>query len=259
VTLRAVPGVAWAMAAALAAFAFALIAFAPATLIDARLAALSGGRLRVTEAQGSLWSGAGWLEVREANGSAGIAKRLAWRLLPLSLLRGQLVAQIELDQTGRRFPVTVSLSRLDIADADFNLPAAALGLGVPKLAPFRLTGDVLVMIPHLSLEHGRMEGDATLRWRTAGSALTRVAPLGDYEVRFKASGPGVQAVLTTLEGPVRLDGNASWSNGSAPTFLATATVPPQHQDQLAPLFRLIAIERGAGLFELSSSQAPFGR
>jgi general secretion pathway protein N len=98
-----------------------------------------------------------------------------------------------------------------------------------------------------------------LRWRGAGSALTRVAPLGDYEVRFKASGPAVQAVLSTLEGPVRLDGNASWSNGSAPTFLATATVPPQQQDQLAPLFRLIAIERGAGLFELSSSQAPFGR
>jgi general secretion pathway protein N len=256
---RAVASLAWGLAAGLVAFALALIVFAPATIIDARLAALSAGRLRLTEAQGSLWSGAGWIEVREANGSAGIAKRLAWRVLPISLLRGQLVAEIELDQSPRRFPITVSSSRLDISDADFNLPAAALGLGVPKLGPFRLTGDVLVKIPHLSVERGRMDGDATLRWRGAGSALTRVAPLGDYEVRFKASGPAVQAVLSTLEGPVRLDGNASWSNGSAPTFLATATVPPQQQDQLAPLFRLIAIERGAGLFELSSSQAPFGR
>ena len=256
---RAVPGLAWIMAAGIAAFAFALVAFAPATLIDARLAALSDGRLRITEAQGSLWSGSGWLEAREANGSAGIAKRLAWRVLPISLLRGQLVAEIELDQSARRFPITVSLSRVDIADADFNLPAAALGLGVPKLGPFRLTGDVLVKIPHLSVERGRIDGDATLRWRAAGSALTRIAPLGDYEVRFKASGRAVQAVLSTLEGPVRLDGNASWSNGAAPSFLATASIPPQHQDQLAPLFRLIAIERGAGLFELSSSQAPFGR
>jgi general secretion pathway protein N len=250
---------AWGIAAGLAAFALALIAFAPATLLDARLAAVTGGRLRLTEAQGSLWAGAGWIEVREANGSAGIAKRLAWRVLPISLLRGELVTDIELDRSGKNFPVSVSLSRLDIADADFNLPAAALGLGMPKLGPFRLTGDVLVKIPHLSVERGRIDGDASLRWRGAGSALTRVAPLGDYEVRFKASGLAVQAVLTTLEGPVRLDGKANWSNGSAPSFLATATVPPQHQDQLAPLFRLVAIERGAGLFELSSSQAPFGR
>jgi hypothetical protein len=180
-------------------------------------------------------------------------------VLPASLLGGRLVTEIELDSSARRFPIVLSLSRLDIADADISLPAAALGLGVPRLAPFRLTGDVRLNIPHLSVERGRMDGDATLRWRAAGSALTRIAPLGDYEVRFKAAGAAVQAVLRTLEGPLQLDGKASWSHGTAPSFLATASVPPQHQDQLSPLFRLVAIERGAGLFELSSSNAAFGR
>lgn len=243
-----------ALAFGLGAFAAALIAaliiLAPATLIDARLERASDGRLRLAGAEGSLWSGAGWIEIRDADGRAGVARRLAWRVLPGSLLRGRLVAEVELDQAARPFPVTISLSRIEIADAGINLPAAALGLGMPRLAPFGLSGDVRVDISHLSLEGGRMDGDATLQWRAAGSALTPISPLGEYEVRFKAAGSGVHAVLRTLEGPLQLEGKGAWSNGEAPSFLATARVPAQHQEQLSPLFRAIAVERGAGTFEL---------
>jgi general secretion pathway protein N len=240
------------------AFVGALIFWAPATLIDARLARASEGRLRLAEAQGSLWSGAGWIEIREAEGRAGIAKRVAWRVLPTSLLRGRLVAEVELDQAVEPFPVTMSLSSIEILQAGITLPAAALGLGMPKLAPFRLTGDVLVKIPRLSLERGRVDGNATLQWRAAGSALTPVSPLGDYEVQFKAAGRAMQAALSTLEGPLQLDGKGAWSNGGPPSFLATARVPAQLREQLSPLFRLVAIERGPGIFELDSSKAAFG-
>jgi len=214
--------------------------------------------LRLAEAQGSLWSGAGWIEIRDAHGRAGVAKRLAWRVLPGSLLRARLVAEVELDQAARPFPVTISLSRIEIADAGISVPAAVLGLGMPRIAPLRLTGDVLVDIPRLSVGRGRMDGDATLKWRAAGSALAPISPLGDYEVRFKAVGPAVHAALRTLEGPLQLDGKGTWSNGAPPSFLVTALVPPQHREQLAPLLGLIAVERGAGRFELSSSNAAFG-
>jgi general secretion pathway protein N len=241
-----------------AALIAALILMAPATLIDARLARASDGRLRLAEADGSLWSGAGWIEIRDAQGRAGVAKRIAWRVLPQSLLRGRLVAEVELDQALKPFPVTLSLSGIEILEAGITLPAAALGLGMPKLAPFRLTGEVLLKIPRLSLERGRMDGDATLQWRAAGSALTPVSPLGDYEVRFKAAGPAMQLALSTLEGPLQLDGKGAWSNGSAPSFFATARVPAQLQEQLSPLFRLVAIERGPGTFELDSNKPAFG-
>jgi general secretion pathway protein N len=95
-----------------------------------------------------------------------------------------------------------------------------------------------------------MDGDATLRWRAAGSALTPVSPLGEYEVRFKAAGPVMQADLRTLEGPLVLEGNGKWISGEAPSFLATARVPAQQREQLSPLFRLIAVERFADTFEL---------
>jgi general secretion pathway protein N len=247
-----------APALGLGAFAAALIAFAPATLVDARLERASGGRLRLAEAQGSLWSGAGWIEIRDAHGRAGVAKRLAWRVLPGALLRARLVAEVALDQAARPFPVTLSLSRIEIADAGISVPAAVLGLGMPRIAPLRLTGDVLVDIPHLSIERGRMDGAATLKWRAAGSALTPISPLGDYEVRFKAVGPAVHAALRTLEGPLQLEGKGTWSNGAPPSYLITARVPAQHREELAPLLGLIAVERGAGSFELSSSKMAFG-
>ena len=242
----------------LGAYAAALIALAPATLIDARLERASGGRLRLAEAQGSMWSGAGWIEIRSADGRSGVAEHLAWRVLPESLLRARLVAEVELEQAARPFPLTLSLSGVEIADASIQLPAAALGLGMPRLASIRLTGEVLVDIPHLSFERGRLDGDATLQWRAAGSALTPISPLGDYEVQFKAAGPAVHAALRTLEGPLQLEGKGTWSNGAPPSFLVTALVPPQHREQLAPLLGLIAVERGAGRFELSSSNAAFG-
>jgi general secretion pathway protein N len=249
----------WAApASGLGAFAAALVAFAPATLVDARLERASEGRVRVAEAQGSLWSGAGWIEIRDADGRAGVAKRLRWRVLPGSLLRGRLVAEVELDHAARPFPVTLSLSRIEIADAGISVPAAALGLGMPRIAPLRLTGDVRVDIPRLSVERGRMDGAATLKWRAAGSALTPISPLGDYEVHFKAVGPAVHAALRTLEGPLQLEGKGTWSNGAAPSFLVIARVPAQHREQLAPLLGLIAVERGAGRFELSSSKMAFG-
>ena len=62
----------------------------------------------------------------------------------------------------------------------------------------------------------------------------------------------MHAELRTLAGPLQLDGKGTWANGAAPNLLATARVPPQHQEQLSPLFRLIAIERGAGVFELQT-------
>ena len=231
-------------------YAAAVISTAPATLIDAGLQSASEGRLRLVEARGTLWSGSGQIEVRDSGGRSGIAKALAWRFLPESLLRGRLVCEVELDQSGKRFPVMISLSRIEIANAEINLPAKVLGLGVPKLAPLGLTGDVLLRVANLSIERKEMQGNATLQWLDAGSVLTPISPLGDYELRLDGEGATVHAYLRTIQGPLRLEGKGSWSNGSHPVFLATAHVASQHQQQLGPLLRMIAVDRGEGSFEL---------
>ena len=95
-----------------------------------------------------------------------------------------------------------------------------------------------------------MQGNVTLQWRDAGSVLTPISPLGDYELNLDAEGAAVHVLLRTIQGPLQLDGKGSWANGDNPDFLAIARVPPQHQQQLGPLLRLIAVERSAGSFEL---------
>ena len=238
------------LAVGLGAYALGLIITAPATLIDASLQQSSEGRLRLAEASGTLWSGTGQIEIRDANRRAGIAKDISWRLLPLYLLRGELRCEVGLDRAAKRFPLKVTLARIEITDADVSLPAAALGLGVPKLAPLELSGELLLHAARLSFAAGAIKGNATLQWRGAGSAFTQVSPLGDYEVRLEGEGATVRASLSTLEGPLRLAGQGSWTKGGNPVFQGTAGVPKEHLQQLAPLLRMIAIERSEGSFEL---------
>lgn len=238
------------LATGLGVYVLVLFATAPATLIDTVLQRASQGKLRLAEARGTLWSGSGQIEVRDAAGRAGIARALDWRVVPKSLLRAHLGLEVGLEHATRRFPVTISLSRIELANADIRLPAMVLGLGVPKLAPLGLTGEVVIHVANLSIARDTLEGNATLQWLAAGSTLTTVAPLGNYEVRFDGEGMKVHAYLRTIEGPLRLEGEGSWTLGNNPAFLAKASVPAQHQQELAPLLRLIAVERGKGNFEL---------
>jgi general secretion pathway protein N len=234
----------------LAAYALALTATAPASLIDAQLEQASAGRLRLAEAYGTLWSGTGLIEIRDANRSSGVAKSIAWRIRPAYLLRGKLVYEVTLDRAARHFPVTISPTQIEVTNADINLPAAALGVGEPKLAPLGLTGDMQLRIPRIAIGRGSIRGSATLQWRGAGSAFTRVSPLGDYELQLQGDGNAVRASLRTLRGPLQLDGQGSWTSGRNPEFVGHARVPPPQYQQLAPLLRMIAVERGAGRFDL---------
>lgn len=238
------------VAIGLVAYVAGLIAMAPATLLDAGLQRASQGKLRLVDVQGTLWSASAQIEVRDAAGRTGMAKSLTWKLAPESLLRGHLLGQVELEQSGKGFPVTLSLSGIELANVDISLPATVLGLGESRLAPLGLTGNILLHIVSLSIERKQTRGRALLQWRNAGSVFTPVSPLGDYELNFDGDGATVQVMLRTLQGPLQLDGNGSWAVGNKPAFLAIARVMPQHLEQLGPLLRLIAVERGAGSFEL---------
>lgn len=233
-----------------AVYASALIAMAPATLADAGLQHASNGRLRLTDARGTLWSGAGQLEIRGADGQTGFANPLAWQLQPGALLRARLAYAIVFGPGSRPFPLTIFWSQIELADADIRLPAAALGLGEPRLAALELTGNVNLRIPRLVIRSSTLQGGATLEWRDAGSALAPVSPLGDYALRLEGDGAQIRATLDTLQGPLQLRGHGAWTNGRAPVFLATAEMPAQFRQQLAPFLRLIAVERSAGSFEL---------
>ncbi len=238
------------IAAGLAIYVLALLATAPATLADLGLRQASEGRMRLAGAQGTLWSGSGYLEVRDAAGRTALSKPLAWRLRPAPALRGRLAYEVVLEPGSPPAPLLVSWSRIELANAEISIPAAALGLASPTLAALDLTGVVRLMASDLAIERGAARGNATLRWHAAGSARSPVYPLGDYEMRVEAKGTEGLATLQTLKGPLQLRGRGSWSTGVPPGFVVTAEVPVEYRQQLAPFLRLIAVERSAGSFEL---------
>jgi general secretion pathway protein N len=237
-------------AVGIVAYILILIATVPATLVDTVLRRVSEGRLRLAEARGRVWSGGGQIEILDAGRQAGITKTLAWHLLPGSLLRGHLVCEVELESSTKPFQVKIFLTRIELVDTDISMPATMLGIAVPKLAPFGLGGNLLLHVTDLLIGSSGVQGNATVHWRAASSAHTPVSPLGDYELRFENSGTAMKATLRTLDGPLQLDGTGSWAHGASPAFNATARVSPRQREQIEPFLRMIAVERGAGNFEL---------
>ncbi len=244
-----------AWAAGLSVYAICLVALAPATLIDAGLQHAGGGRLRLAQAAGSLWSGTGQLEIRDAAGLRSVGRSLTWRARPASLLRGKLGFEVTLSQAGTPFSVELSTSGVEVTRADFVLPAALLGMAAPRLAVIGPTGELRVRIEHLLLSRTSVSGKGVIEWLDAGSTLTPVSPLGNYELRVSGSGGQVDATLHTLDGPLHLEGAGSGGSGP-PAFVATARVDAPYQLQLAPFLRLIAVERKDGAFEFQFGQSP---
>lgn len=231
-----------------AVYLLVLLATVPGTVADACLRHASNGRLRIALAQGTLWAGTGQLEIRNADGRAVAGKSMVWRLQPGALLRAQLSYAVALDAEPTSFPVIISWSQIELANVSIRMPAAALGDSVPRLAPLALSGEVDILVSSFAFGRNGTRGSATLQWLTASSALSKVAPLGDYQFRFEGTGPEVKISLQTLKGPLQLDGQGSWASARQPVFLAIAHMPPQVQPQLAPFLRLIAAERGDGSF-----------
>ncbi len=234
----------------LGAYGLFLVVLAPATLLDAGVRHATTGRLRLAQAHGTLWSGSGLLEIRNTTGQGGVGKDLSWTLQPRALLRGRLDFEVAIDHATRRFPVRISTRGVEMSNVDFSLPAGALGVAVPRVAPLGPRGELAVHVAKFSRAGDTVLVDAVVTWKGASSALTSVAPLGTYELLLTNAGALLNATLHTSSGPLYLDGGGSWRGSGPLAFSATARVDAQHRSQLTPLLRLIAVERGNGDFVL---------
>lgn len=227
-----------------------LVAFAPATVLDAILVRSAAGTLRLAEADGTLWAGKGRLEARDALGTKGIGTDLAWHFEPQLLLRGRLGFQVRLAGATKRLSLGFFPGGVEIEDADFFVPASVLGLVLPRMALIGPSGELHVQAARLTVAGRNPAGQAVVTWQSAGVALAPVSPLGDYEFRLESVSAGWDASLRTLKGPLQLTGKGSSRDNRPFVFKINARVEPQMQSQLVPFLRLIAIEREPGNFEL---------
>jgi general secretion pathway protein N len=199
----------------------ALVITAPASLVDGRLDALSAGRLRLANASGTLWNGAG--DVRVLPGNAGMP--VSWHIDAWPLLWGELRGTLSgSDDATPATSFIVSAREATVRNVALALPASTVlrAAGAPDSLAMA-GGNVGLRISELTWRGDRIDGQLALRWDQATLQAALIGPrpspriaLGD--VRFDGTGQGsaIAGTLTNTGGDVEISGTASASaNGAA--------------------------------------------
>ncbi|MGH8849821.1 MAG: type II secretion system protein N, partial [Casimicrobiaceae bacterium] len=216
---------AWlAVGAAALLLAAALAIEAPATLVDRRIEALTGGRVRIAGATGSVWRGSGELALLPD----GVHTPITWRIDPMALLRGEVAASVDIADASRPAELTIG-TRGDFAAQNLalTLPAAAAlrAAGIPAL--LAAAGGTLVLeVASLARRGDRLDGRVTLLWQAATlpgpRAGTRIA-LGDVRLEAAGSGPQMPATLANSGGELDIAGKLVFTMRAMPQIDVHAT------------------------------------
>jgi general secretion pathway protein N len=175
--------------------------------------------------------------------------RFSWRLSPMVLL-GQVDADLEnaaaLSQPIR---VTGSWHQWQVSPASILLPAerlASLGAPLNTVQPsgqMRLSWNPMQVVR----QGGRLEmtGSMNLEMNDIASRLSPIKPLGAYNLAFDWRGQQAQVVLTTVKGPMLLNGSGMLMNGRL-QFSGKAEAEAGQEERLANLLNLLGQRRREG-------------
>src|SRR5882757_1470876 len=250
------PSMAWIAAAAGGALAvLATVALlAPAQWAGSAVRRVSGGRVELAEASGTIWNGSATLVLATAgarqDARASLPDALTWRLSPWPLLAGTIELTLQ-HPSALSEPLQVrahSDGRLQIGPATLKLPAAMLaGLGAPWNT-VRPGGVLSVHTDGLELQPGHCQGSLTADWENASSALTPVSPIGHYRLQTDGNYPGMRVELQTISGPLELTGSGTIGEGGRLRFdgiaRALAATDPATKTQLTGLISLLGRREG---------------
>ena len=209
--------------------AITLLIIAPAALLDARINALSDGRVRLANAAGTLWHGSGELVVLPA----GTHQPLFWRLDAWPLLRGEIRATIAVDADGARSAtVAYGRDRLDVRDLDVSLPAQSVLLAAAPKTPLGFGGSLALHVERFVQLPDVLDVQLSGEWRDGsvrGSSADAPISLGDVRIALNGRGAEVNGPLRNSGGDVEIDGQVAV--GAAGTVRLDATVRPRSSDR----------------------------
>jgi hypothetical protein len=243
-----------ALAAGTVLLAIALLFIAPAALLDARISALSDGRLRIANSAGTLWRGSGELVLLPA----GTRQPFFWRLDAWPLLRGEIRATIAFGAEGTRSAmVTYGRDRLDVRDLDVSIPAQAVLLAANPKTPLAVGGRLVLHVERLVQLPDVLDVQLSAEWRDGSiPALLVDAPisLGDLRIALNGRGAAINGPLRNSGGEVEIDGQLDV--GAAGTARLDATVRPRgsdrdRADRIAMALAALGVPDGRGGYRLT--------
>jgi len=186
----------------------AIAAYAPASLLDARIAAATLDSVRLSDAQGTLWEGQGTLSASDGRWRLPVA----WTLEKQPLLRGAAAirfASSDEAATDIRGRVRASNDRIVIESLEATLPGALFG-AVARNFGTATGGEVDVRLANLVLGPDAGNGETIIDWRDARLYVAGlVADLGTVNARLALRGDTLSGPITSRGGAVVVDGTLS--------------------------------------------------
>jgi general secretion pathway protein N len=238
--------------AGIVSIAITMLIFFPASLLTSMVEKQTAGRLTLGDAHGTLWRGSAFIG-GSASGSDPLTPllpgRFSWHLSPMVLL-GDVDAELENDAALSQ-PVTVTGNwhQWKVSPGAILLPAerlAALGAPLNTIQPsgqMRLSWGVL----QLTLQNKKIGvvGAMKLEMNDIGSRLSPVRPLGSYELAFDWHEDHASVTLSTVKGPMLLNGSGMFANGRL-QFSGTAEAEAGQEQRLANFLNLLGQRRRVG-------------
>ncbi len=246
-----------ALAAAALLLAIALAITAPASLLDGRLAEQSDGRLRIAEAAGTVWNGAGELVLLPR----GTRRPLSWHIDAWPLFLGEVRGSVSIDGAAppadfiygrrdrvlRRFELSLPM---DSVLESAGVPAALVGAG----------GSIAVHVERFVQTPDTIDADLALQWQ--GASLPALRPgvriaLGDVRLDLRGTGAEIGGALSNRGGDVEIAGRVAVSFRLVPRVDATirprAGIDRDRSEAIATALSLIGAPDGQGGYRVAWS------
>ncbi len=231
----------WVIVAVLSNAAVLLVLL-PAAWITPQFAKITKGHVNLVDPAGSLWNGSATLMLAAGDDPGGatlLPGRVEWRTAFWPLLTGRV--RMQMRQT-EAMPDTVTLDATmrgaTLSSGGIAVPASLLaGLGAP-FNTLDLQGDVRLAWTGWRAFNQEAFGRLTVTLNDVTSRVSMVKPLGSYQVVFQAQGGSSTVDLSTLKGPLMLNGHGS-VQGARASFQGTASAAPDQRDNLAGLLNLL--------------------
>ena len=215
----------------------AFVALAPATWADRRLANATDGRLRISDAEGTVWRGRGEL----SDGRGAWRMPVAWHVAPSSVARGAI--EVELDSTGdlngARGGVTVADGTVALRAFTMRVPASTIRSFIPSVLPVQAGGEWIVEAPSFRYGGGATEGALDIRWDRARIAIgTATLDIGNVRLRMRPQGGQLAGTVENSGGDVQVRGDIAVDETGAKLradIVPTTQLPAEIAQALAML------------------------
>lgn len=243
----------WLLMACAACLVTVLAVF-PAAWVTPRFAAATGGRVSLVDPQGSLWRGSARLMLSAGSGAEGatvMPYRIDWTTRFWPLLSGH-VRMVMREAQPRALPILLDagLHLTTLSAGTLAVPAGLLtGLGAP-FNTLDFQGDLRLDWTEWRLIEDRAYGGLAIGLRDLSSRVSLLRPLGTYRATFTAAGQDGTLEVTTLSGPLVVNGTGQFHDGQM-NFSGKVSSRAEAQASLAGLLNLMGRPLGDGTYALS--------